>query len=263
LSIFAPQPKKYPKASIVLDSKRCAEVVRQVSKLFFYSAILQRSIKKGYPTMLSPRFGHKRSRKLLCLFSAAAIASVFLLLIARSSPAQDMSANSSHTPNGWILTGSKVQSYLTGVDPQTGVNASPSAYLMSRESVAEGFGTLMQNFSANHYLGKRVRLTASVRTEDVGGWAGLWMRVDKGAAVVAFDNMMDRSIRGTTSWQRYQVVLDVPEDASGISFGGLLNRSGKVWLSGVEFEVVGTDIPTTGGAPGIVREGPTNLDFRN
>jgi hypothetical protein len=58
--------------------------------------------------------------------------------------------------------------------------------------------------------------------------------------------MGDRPIKGTTSWQRYDLVLDVPPDASGIFFGVLLAGSGKVWLNGVEFEVVGSDVPTTG-----------------
>ena len=36
-------------------------------------------------------------------------------------------------------------------------------------------------------------------------WAGLWMRVDKGKDMVAFDNMQDRPIKGTTDWQRYYI----------------------------------------------------------
>jgi len=44
--------------------------------------------------------------------------------------------------------------------------------------------------------------------------------VDKGKETgVAFDNMQDRAIKGTTDWRRYEVVLDVPEDATGIAPG--------------------------------------------
>jgi len=42
-----------------------------------------------------------------------------------------------------------------------------------------GFGTLMQDFRADHYQGKRVRFSAFVKTEAAQDWAGLWMRVDK------------------------------------------------------------------------------------
>lgn len=191
------------------------------------------------------------------------VALTVLLLTDLRMPAQDSPSSAAHTPQGWVLTGSKPQSYQTGVDKEGEDTATVSAYLMSREAVNDGFGTLMQAFSASHYLGKRVRLTAAVKSKDLDGWAGLWMRVDQGSMVVGFDNMNDRPIKGTTAWQNYQVTLDVPQDASGISFGVLLNKSGAVWLRGVKFEVVATDVPITGGNPTVVREGPTNLDFKN
>ena len=86
----------------------------------------------------------------------------------------------------------------------------------------------MQNVQADHYLGKRVRFSAFVKTERAQEWAGLWMRVDKGTQTAAFDNMHDRPITASTNWQKYDVVLDVPEDATGISFGVLLSGSGEV-----------------------------------
>src|SRR5450631_487339 len=43
-----------------------------------------------------------------------------------------------------------------------------------------GFGTLMQDFRADHYQGKRVRFSAFVKTEAAQDWAGQWKRVDKG-----------------------------------------------------------------------------------
>lgn len=84
------------------------------------------------------------------------------------------------------------------------------------------------------------------------------MRVDKGSQSVAFDNMEDRAIKGTTGWKVYQIVLDVPQNATGIFFGVLLSQTGTVWLNSVKFEVVGTDVPVTGRPQ---REGPTNLGF--
>ena len=161
-------------------------------------------------------------------------------------------------PEGWFLAGSKPSSYEAGTDEQAKYNDHPSAYLKSKENVTDGFGTLMQNFSANNYLGKSVRLSAFVKSEDVKDWAGLWMRVDKGSQSVAFDNMQDRAIKGTTGWKVYEVVLDVPQDATGIFFGVLLSQTGSVWLNSVKFEVVGTDVPVTGRPQ---REGPTNLGF--
>ncbi len=150
------------------------------------------------------------------------------------------------TPPGWHIAGSNRTEYESDVDPMAAYNGHPSAYLRSRGPFVDGFGTLMQDIRADHYLGKRVRLSAFVRTEEVQGSAGLWMRVDRGPKPVEFDNMQDRPIKGTTPWTKYDVVLDVPPDATGIFFGILLGQSGTVWINSVEFEVVSTAVPVTG-----------------
>ena len=166
-------------------------------------------------------------------------------------------------PAGWFLAGTKPASYEAGVDAQAAYNGHPSAYLKSKVSDTGGFGTLMQDFRADNYAGKRVRFSAFVKSDGVQSWAGLWMRVDKEKDSVAFDNMLDRPIKGTTGWQKYEVVLDVPQDATGIFFGVLLDGPGAVWLNSAKFEVVGADVPTTGGKSGKLPDGPTNLDFEH
>ena len=107
-----------------------------------------------------------------------------------------------------------------------------------------------------------------MKSEGVGNWAGLWMRVDKSAGtgpqVLAFDNMQDRPIKGTADWQNYAVVLDVPEGATGIFLGVLVNGPGGVWMSDVKIEPVGTDVPTTSktmGGSASRPDGPQNLNF--
>jgi hypothetical protein len=213
--------------------------------------------------MLTAIAKRRRLPRRATLITPAGGVCLLMLLISLPLSAQAQSTNNPAVPKGWFLTGSNSRNYETGVDPQANYNGFPSAYLKAKQSAMEGFGTLMQDFSAGQYAGKRVRLRASVRAEAVGGWAGLWMRVDKGSTVLSFDNMMDRPIKGTTTWQNYEVVLDVPQDATGIAFGILLNKSGSVWLNSVKFESVGLDVPTTAKAPTQLPEGPTNLNFEN
>lgn len=100
-----------------------------------------------------------------------------------------------------------------------------------------------------------------MKSEDVKAWAGLWMRADKESSVLAFDNMQERAIKGTTGWQKYAVVLEVEEEATGIAFGVLLSGPGRVWLSGTKLEVVSSDIPTTGAGGTTRPTAPVNLDF--
>lgn len=166
-------------------------------------------------------------------------------------------------PRGWILAGTNPTSYESGLDSQVSYSAHPTAFLKSTAPHIEGFGTLMQEFRADHYLGKRVSFSAFVKTQNAAGWAGLWMRIDKGATQLAFDNMQNRPIKGTTDWQKYDVVLDVPQDATGIFFGVLLGGTGEVWISNVKFEAVGLDVPTTSLTPPTSPAEPTNLNFEN
>jgi hypothetical protein len=81
--------------------------------------------------------------------------------------------------------------------------------------------------------------------------------------MVGFDNMQNRAIRGTRQWKLYDVVLNVPPDATGISFGTLLAGPGEVWLNDLKFEVVGQDVPTTAEASDSAPPPtPVNLNFQ-
>jgi hypothetical protein len=166
-------------------------------------------------------------------------------------------------PRGWLLAGTKPSEYEVGVDVDQMYQGHASAFLKSKTLNADGFGTLMQSIKAEQYLGRKVRLSGLVKSEEVLGWAGLWMRVDKEKSPVAFDNMENRAIKGTTGWQRYDVVLGVPKDATAISFGILLAGSGVVWLNDTKFDVVGADVPVTNTSEKVLPEKPINLEFAN
>ena len=137
---------------------------------------------------------------------------------------------------------------------------------------ADGFGTLTQWFRADDYRGKRIRMTAYVKTSELEGKAGLWMRIDgKEKTGLAFDNMMERPVKGTTDWKKYEVVLDVPAEAEEIFFGFLVAGKGRGWVDDIKFEVVNNDVPTTAlelkpmdrqrELTKEVPKEPTNVDF--
>ena len=207
----------------------------------------------------------------LRVFTSLALGSGLLLGIGLLStnlglkPANAQSTNqTSSAPAGWFMAGSAPANYQTGVDKGVTQNGQPSAFLRSAVPVTGGFGTLMQTISPSEYAGKRVRLRAWVSSKDVSDWAGVWMRVDKEAKSVAFDNMQNRAIKDTQAWKQCDVVLDVPEDATGIFFGILLSGSGEVWMSDASFEVVGKDVESTSppqtAAPKMPTH-PANLKF--
>ncbi len=136
------------------------------------------------------------------------------------------------------MAGSRPHEYDFSVDSAALYKELPSMSLRSKEGVTTtGFGTVMQKFGAADYWGKSIQFTANVRAQDVKSWSGLWMRVDQGGKVLAFDNMHTRGIRGTTGWKRYSVVLDVPRGATGVFLGILLDGPGVVWMNGPEFGI--------------------------
>src|SRR5262249_24085945 len=106
--------------------------------------------------------------------------------------------------------------------------------------------SLMETFPAGALAGHRVRLSAFAKSLDVKYEAGLRMYVDGRWRLQAYDGMRQRPIRGTTGWRRYDLVLDVPQNARQISVGGWLTGSGKLWVDDLSLEAVPRDVVTTG-----------------
>jgi hypothetical protein len=147
-------------------------------------------------------------------------------------------------PAGW---GGGGKGYELSVDKTEKHAGKASGSIKSVAAELGRFASLTQAFQADAYRGKRLRMTAHVKSKEVEDWAGLWVRVDgKDQTGLAFDNMQDRQIKGTNDWKKYEVVLDVPGGAAAIYFGILLAGKGQVWVDDFKFEAVGKDVKTTG-----------------
>lgn len=172
-------------------------------------------------------------------------------------------------PKGWFKAGSKPKSYDMGMDPGAGQDGSNAATIQSIDKKIDGFGTMMQNCLPMNYLGHRIRLSGLLKTKDVSEWSGLWLRIDqKGTErTLGFDNMKDgkedRSVKGTTEWKNYSIVLDVPLNASNIAYGALLVGTGQIWFDHLKFEIVDSSVDVTGQEKEKLMpiNEPVNLDF--
>ncbi|MFB5674164.1 helix-turn-helix domain-containing protein [Paenibacillus terreus] len=171
----------------------------------------------------------------------------------------------SNSIKGWFLSGSHPSCYEMGIDRQVVHQGTGSGYLRSvTVDSHEQFATMMQMFKAGYYLGKRIRLSAFVKTREVDeGYTGLWMRVDTAAGdILQFDNMSNRQLKGTLDWNHYSIVLDVPPQSAAISFGVLLAGRGQVWVDRFSFEEVPETVPSTNlEISGELLDEPTNLSF--
>ncbi|MCG7410731.1 AraC family transcriptional regulator [Paenibacillus sp. ACRRX] len=174
--------------------------------------------------------------------------------------------NLSVPPVGWMLTGVYPHQYTVGIDRKIVNRGTASGTIRAAESAhVQGFGTLMQMFKADLYRGKRLRLTGFLKSAEVH-MAGLWLRIDgKDEEPLAFDNMMNRAVRGTTEWTSYEVVLDVAENAHAVAFGVLLSGPGQVWVDSIRLEEVDMSVPTTDtmDEDKTLPASPSNLDFED
>lgn len=165
---------------------------------------------------------------------------------------------------GWQLSGSHPFHYKMGLDRKVFHKGTTSGYLKSTQVQSQDeFATVMQQFKAEKYLGKRLKLSGFLKSEKVDEFCGLWMRVDDSLGdVLQFDNMSDRPIAGNTEWNHYSIVLDVPENSAVIAFGVLLAGKGQVWMDELKFEVVDNKVPTTNIDFSVdLLDEPINLSF--
>lgn len=171
-------------------------------------------------------------------------------------------------PAGWHKNGARPEMYVVGVDSNETWGGMPSAYVQSLASnVENGFGGMMQTTAAENYVGKRVRLSGWIKTEDANQGGGhLWLRIDgqERGQMLGFDNMDNRPAKGTSDWQEASVVLDVPAGASALAYGFFVSGGGKMWVNGQKIEEVGPDVPTTNmmaRKPQSLPAAPQNLGF--
>jgi hypothetical protein len=155
-------------------------------------------------------------------------------------------------PKGWFVSGESPSNYEAGIDREVDYDGKQCFVLKTKESRGSTgeWAPLMTGMVPSKYQGKRVRLSVWLKTESVG-WVAHWMRVNNGKNILSFDNGCQRQLSGTTDWQCWSSVLDVPEGSTNIAcstniaYGVMLGGSGKVWMVEPVLEEVATDVSPT------------------
>jgi hypothetical protein len=157
-------------------------------------------------------------------------------------------------PTGWqaVTDGSGEYSVIADGARRAGGQGYAGATIKANVESPHGSAMLAQSVRADAYRGKRVRLSGYLKTIDVNeGTAVLFMRVDGAGIVQTSDYMQNRPVMLTTDWKRQEIVLDVPSDAIGFTYGFLLGGSGQAWLDDVALEVVDDNVAVTGQPGGL------------
>jgi hypothetical protein len=191
------------------------------------------------PTDTRISMDRRRPSQLQSAFRAVCVVGIVVLGLLSARPAH------AQVPTHWFPTGPDLEDYAMGGNPAEPHGVGEGGFVRSAVPTPRTFAAWATTTDATPYLGRRLRFSSYVRTESVANHAVLWMRVDGVQGALAFDDMNNRPIKGTTGWKRVDVVLDVPTTATGITYGLILMGKGKAWFDGVTVQPVGTDVPTT------------------
>lgn len=183
----------------------------------------------------------------------ASLVAITALVAASNARAQKMPM-----PAGWSAVNPHGD-YVVGTEPgrRTDGEGWVVGTVKAKVTVPVQNAMLQQSIKADEHLGKRMRLTGWVKTSDKNmGTAHLFIRVDGEGLALTSDYMWTRPIATNTDWTQYALVVDVPKNAIGITFGLALEGAGQAWVDDVKLEQVGDEVATTGRPGGMVAPEP-------
>jgi C-terminal processing protease CtpA/Prc len=141
------------------------------------------------------------------------------------------------TPSGW-RGGPEETIFL---DSEI-VHSGHWAVRLERTASSAGTFTTITKSLPMEFGGKTIEMRGFLRTENITDFVGLWMREDGDAPSLAFDNMQNRHLKGTTDWQEYSITLPVRSEAKRLFFGVLAAGTGKAWADDLQLLVDGKPI---------------------
>ena len=109
-------------------------------------------------------------------------------------------------------------------------SSSPNDFSTVTRSIAVDFG------------GTSIELRGYLRTENVSGFVGLWMREDGDNPALAFNNMQATQLKGTTDWTSYSIQLPLVAEATKLFFGVLVAGTEKAWADDLQLLVDGRPV---------------------
>jgi serine/threonine-protein kinase len=151
---------------------------------------------------------------------------------------------------GWSGFGPETNWYQVFLDTTVARSGRVSFALSSLPAAQDSTWFAGQQIvDAKQFRGRRVRITANVKSDSVG-MATLWLVVDGrvGATMstLAHDSTSVRQpVRGTRAWQKVEMVVDIDPRAICIRFGPTIRGRGTAWFDAFTFTIVDKTVPPT------------------
>lgn len=130
------------------------------------------------------------------------------------------------------------------------------AYIKNRTARAAGMARLVQDLDVSSYVGKRIRVSALLRSNAIEEFGGLLFGIAYQGGLV-LGNRRNLVMHGTNEWSRQSVVFDVEGAPAGLKIGFALSGAGAIWADSFSIEVVDTRTPVTRVFPSA----PVDTDF--
>jgi C-terminal processing protease CtpA/Prc len=147
------------------------------------------------------------------------------------------SAGSDGLPVGWAA----LPAGTVAIDDQVHLRGHRAIRATRTATSPNGFSAV-STATALDVTGSTIELRGSLKTQDVKGTAALWVREDGDAGMVAFDNMAQHPVAGTTEWTAYSTTIPVMAEATRLIWGVLLEGEGTVWAADLQVLVDGKPI---------------------
>jgi hypothetical protein len=155
---------------------------------------------------------------------------LFLVALAATTSFIAYQINPESIPERWASQQSVPNEYEIRLDRGIFHSGKASLLVKSKLDSPKGFAQLSQRLVANYYRGKRLHMSAYLKTEMTRGSARLWWQmIDQEGGVLASEDMSEKPVTGTTGWTKYEFIFDVPHQARDIAFGLIITGKGKVW----------------------------------
>jgi C-terminal processing protease CtpA/Prc len=92
------------------------------------------------------------------------------------------------------------------------------------------------------FSGMTLELRGFLRTENISGFAGLWIREDDDIPAFAVEDMRAHKLPGATEWAEYSVSVPIRSEAHKVAFGVLLSGGGTIWADDLQLLVDGKPV---------------------
>jgi len=167
------------------------------------------------------------------------------------------------SPKGWSKSGTGAGSYIMKIKANEGLNNSNALVLEASKENILGSGAVIQTINASNYTGKRIKLSAFIKTENVKEFACLILCSQNNLADFWENTSVyeDKKtfLKGNHNFKKIECYLNVNYNFGNLVLGAMIKGEGKIWLDNFKIEIL-ENLPDS---VQIYSKEPQNTEFED